>query len=189
MEEIWKDIEECEGYQVSNLGRVRSVDRTLYLVNRWGDVKPRRYKGKIRSIHQYPNGYYAFTYRKQGIRKIENKLVHRLVAKAFVPGWFEGAVVNHKDENKANNRFDNLEWVTDSENKLYGTCQERNHKNQRHPVEQLDMDGNYIQTFRGIREAARAINGDMKSIRMCCKKDTMTHYYKRYRWRYPKTTN
>jgi hypothetical protein len=172
MEEIWKDIEECKGYQVSNLGRIRSVDRTLYMVNRWGDVKPRRYKGKIRSIHQYPNGYYAFTYRKKGIRKIENKLVHRLVAKAFVPGWFEGAVVNHKDENKRNNLPSNLEWVTFAYNLNYGTARQRStdgHGNSR-PVEQIDADGNITNTYPSIEECARCTGKSPRSINRACNK-------------------
>lgn len=168
MEEIWKDIEGYEGYQVSNIGRIRSVDRVIYAVNRWGDIKPRRYKGKVISIHHYPNGYYSFVYHKRGTDKEENLLVHRLVAKAFVPGYFEGAVVNHKDENKGNNRFDNLEWVTDHENRVYGTAQERLHSSQCHAVEQIDLNGRIINTFPSIREAARAINGDMSTIRKIC---------------------
>ena len=182
MEEIWKDIPECKGYQVSNIGRIRSVDRVLYAINRWGKLTPRRYKGKIISTHAYPNGYKSFVYQKHG-KVVKNLLIHRLVAFAFVPGYFEGAVVNHKDENKGNNRVDNLEWITDRENRIYGTAQERLHKNQCKQVEQLSMEGDFIRTFPSIREAARSVNGDMKSIRMCCQKNTMTHYYKGYRWR------
>lgn len=48
--------------------------------------------------------------------KVYRKGVHQLVAQAFVPGWFEGAVVNHKDANKLNNHYTNLEWVTQKEN-------------------------------------------------------------------------
>lgn len=183
MTEIWKDIPECEGYQVSNFGRIRSVDRIVYAVNRWGVVAPRRYKGRIISIHAYPNGYKSFVYRTAD-RTLNNILVHRLVAKAFVPGYFDGAVVNHKDENKGNNRAENLEWVTDHENRIYGTAQERQHRKLCKPVEQMSMDGKVIRTHPSIREAARFIDGDMKSIRECCKKDTMTHYYKGYRWRF-----
>ncbi|WAX11623.1 DNA endonuclease [Enterocloster phage CB473P3] len=48
--------------------------------------------------------------------KVYRKGVHQLVAMTFVPGWFEGAVVNHKDANTLNNHYTNLEWVTQKEN-------------------------------------------------------------------------
>lgn len=48
--------------------------------------------------------------------KVIRKGVHQLVAQAFVPGWFDGAVVNHKDANKLNNYYTNLEWITQKEN-------------------------------------------------------------------------
>jgi len=180
MEEIWKAIEELEGYQVSNLGRIRSVDRIIYAVNRWGDVKPRRYKGKMITLHPNPKGYINFVCKINS--KQTNVMVHRLVAKAFVPGYFDGAVVNHKDENKANNRADNLEWVTDHENRIYGTAQERLHKSQCRPIDQLDKDGKYIQTFPSIREAARAVGSDIGSIRKVLKGRGKT--IKGFRWKY-----
>ena len=103
--EIWKDIEGYEGiYQVSDLGRVRAVHN-------------------MRVMKQYLSreGYLYLWLRKDGERKICR--VHQLVAKAFVPGYFEGAIINHKDENKAHNRADNLEWCTSSYNTTYNDAQ------------------------------------------------------------------
>ena len=183
MEEIWRDIEECEGYQVSNLGRIRSVDRVLYAGNRWGGVSARRYKGKLITTFAYPNGYMAFVYRKHH-KTIKNFLIHRLVAQAFIPNPDNLPQINHKNEQRDDNRVDNLEWCTDVYNKMYNNRSKRVAIANGKPIEQLNMDGHIIREFPSIREAARFVNGDMKSIRMCCKKDTMTHYYKGYRWKF-----
>ena len=182
MEEIWKDIPECKGYQVSNIGRIRSVDRVVYAINRWGKLTPRRYKGKLITTFAYPNGYMAFVYRKFN-KTIKNYLIHRLVAQAFIPNPDNLPQINHKNEQRGDNRVDNLEWCTDVYNKMYNNRSKRVAIANGKPIEQLSMEGHFIREFPSIREAARSVNGDMKSIRMCCQKNTMTHYYKGYRWR------
>lgn len=109
MEEIWKDIEGFEGlYQVSNLGRVKSLERYVY----HGDKAMLR-KERIR--RPYDNqGYWNLTINKDG--KEYHTTIHQLVAKAFVPNPDNKPVVNHIDGDKKNNRADNLEWVTVAEN-------------------------------------------------------------------------
>ena len=109
MEEIWKDIEGYEGdYQVSNLGRVRSLKSMKPIIlKQWTDGK----------------GYKTVVIRKNGVAK--GYSVHRLVARAFVEGFVEGLVVNHKDENPSNNKADNLEWCTYSYNIKYNLAHER----------------------------------------------------------------
>jgi hypothetical protein len=103
MEEIWKPIAGYEDtYEVSNHGRVRSIDRIDAIGHHRKSVvlkqKPNR-----------ENGYLHVSLFGNGVTKRLN--VHRLVALAFVEGYAEGLVVNHKDENKQNNRADNLEWI------------------------------------------------------------------------------
>lgn len=116
MKEIWKDIEEYEGiYQVSNLGRVKSVDRL--------DGSNHRLKGKIKSTSIRPNGYENVILFKNSKRKGHS--VHRLVAQAFISNTDNKPEVNHIDENKTNNQASNLEWVTAKENMNHGT---RTHK-------------------------------------------------------------
>lgn len=98
MEEKWKDIPEFEGYyKISNYGRVKNIKTNrlkCFDVNRCGYLRVQLCKDNYRKRY----------------------FVHRLVALSFVEGYFEGAVVNHIDMNRKNNRYDNLEWVTQSQN-------------------------------------------------------------------------
>ena len=97
-DEIWKDIKESNGlYQISNLGRVRQV--------------------KIISPTQRMDGYYSVTLKVNN--KWQSKLVHRLVADAFIDNILNKKEVNHIDGNKQNNKQSNLEWVTAKENRLH----------------------------------------------------------------------
>ncbi len=104
--EIWKDIEGFEGYQISNLGSIKSLDR---YVNGRSNSKPFR-KGKILVGYKEPNRYCKIVINRS------MRYIHRLVALAFIDNPANKRTVNHKDGNKHNNNVDNLEWMTDSEN-------------------------------------------------------------------------
>lgn len=107
--EVWKDIPNYEGiYQVSTLGRVRSLTRDV-----WHGTFSYTRKGVIMSTFNTTD-YDSLTLHKDGIRKIYT--VHRLVAMTFLPNPDNLPDVNHKDGNKLNNRLDNLEWCTASDN-------------------------------------------------------------------------
>lgn len=109
--EIWKDIDGYEGiYQVSSLGRVRSLDRTLLDKN---NVEY-KVKGKIRKISCNGKGYQQIQLSKEG--RLEMFLVHRLVAESFINNPDGLPIVNHIDGSKTNNNVNNLEWVSNSEN-------------------------------------------------------------------------
>ena len=111
--EIWKPIAGFEGlYEVSNLGRVRSLDRV--------DDMGRLRKGKIRKPNLDSRGYYLMVNLwKNGTPSMW--LVHRLVARAFLPNEMKHKEVNHKDENKTNNCVSNLEWCDHIYNNNYGS--------------------------------------------------------------------
>lgn len=112
MEEIWKEIEGYEGkYEVSNLGNVRSLNYNG--------------TGEIKLLKQYicHNRYEQVNLYKNG--KPKHHLVHRLVARAFIPNPNNYKEVNHKDENPANNNVNNLEWCTREYNNNYGTRNKR----------------------------------------------------------------
>lgn len=104
-QEIWKDVVGYEGsYRVSNLGRVKSIDRV---------IKNRVYIGKIK-IETDNRGYKMVRLSKNS--KGSGKLVHRLVALAFIENKNNYPDVNHKDLDKTNNRLENLEWVSEKQN-------------------------------------------------------------------------
>ena len=114
--EIWKDIEGYEGlYQVSNKGRIKSLNRI--------DSRGRKVNEKILSSKPNNKGYLRVHLYKNGKRKPFS--VHRLVAIAFIPNPNNLLEVNHKDENKENNTVDNLEWCNRKYNTNYGSRNER----------------------------------------------------------------
>ena len=118
MKEVWKDILEYEGlYQVSNLGRVRSLDRIVYSHIK-GKPYQKMFNGKIMSPANNGIGYYQVGFTNNG--KTSKKYVHVLVAEHFLekPNDFEYFEVNHIDHNKSNNTLTNLEYVTKSQNIL-----------------------------------------------------------------------
>lgn len=116
MEEIWKDVRGFEGlYQISNFGRVRSLDRI--------DSMGRLHLGQILKITDNSHGYKKVTLCKNSVHT--NKYIHRLVAEAFISNPNNLSEVNHKDEDKSNNSIDNLEWVSHRDNMEYGTRKER----------------------------------------------------------------
>lgn len=117
--EIWNDIKGYEGlYQVSNMGRVKSVARTVM----WKNKEVKRYKSRIMKS-RVKNGYCCASLYKDF--KSREYRVHRLVAEAFIPNPNELPFINHIDENKLNNNVENLEWCTRQYNNSYGTRNER----------------------------------------------------------------
>lgn len=114
--EIWKSVPNYEGiYEVSNFGKVRSVKRLIVdknnrLINRKEIIlKPSTDEKGYKKIKLFAGGKAYTTH------------VHRLVALAFIPNPHNMPQVNHKDENKSNNRVENLEWCTARYNATYGT--------------------------------------------------------------------
>ena len=116
MIEIWKPVKDYEGYyEVSNLGRVRRLDRYDY-----GCGYARFYKGRIlKNLMSGKSPYYHVQLCKDG--SITNKNVHRLVAEAFIPNPDNLPCVNHKSEVKTDNIPENLEWCSQEYNANYGT--------------------------------------------------------------------
>lgn len=117
--ENWKDIKEFEGYyQVSDMGRVRSVDRMV-----WNGRNYYLVKGSIKIPTTTKDGYLQVKLNKDGIHKM--MLVHRLVAEAFIPNPENKPCINHKSERKNENTVDNLEWCTVSYNNSYNGRNDR----------------------------------------------------------------
>ncbi len=114
MMEIWKPVNNFEGfYEVSNYGRVRSIERVVEH-QRYGKMLV---SAKLLKPWNNMHGYCNVNLMKDGERKVFK--VHRLVAEAFIPNPENKYAVNHKDGNKENNHYLNLEWCTKSENELH----------------------------------------------------------------------
>lgn len=161
-EEIWKPVQGFEGlYEVSNMGRVRSVDKY--------DAIGRFYRGKVLSPKK-GTGYLHVILWKE--RTQTSVYIHRLVAFAFpeICGeWFDGAQVNHKNEITSDNRAENIEWVPVSYNLTYGTRLNRITAKTKKRVAQIDLETKKtMKTYKSQSEAAKAVGCKQGGISNCC---------------------
>ena len=181
MEEIWKDVTNYEGlYQVSNLGRVKSLG-----FDKW-------HKGRILKQSFDGKGKYLFVgLHKNGETKQKN--VHRLVAETFIPNPNNLPCVNHINEIKTDNRASNLEWCTIEYNSNYGNAKKnmiesrRKNNNQEEinrkikdtkkknqsfscekPVAQYTISGNLVATYESATDAERKTGISRGGIQRCC---------------------
>lgn len=177
MAEIWKDIQGYEGlYQVSNLGRIKSLERVVSF-----GKQRRLVKEKIRVQKYDKKGYCTVTLSKDN--KIKHAKVHRVVAEAFIPNPLGLKEINHIDENKENNCVDNLEWCTHYENVMHGTKRERQVLTRSKRVVQCDMEGKEIKTYISATHAEKEIVGKFTgNIYSCLEGRTKTAYG--YIWKY-----
>lgn len=167
MEEIWKDIEGYEGvYQVSNLGRVRSLDRIVECVT---NGKPRtfRVKGVVMKQHQRKDKYMCIVF--WIANKPKTFLIHRLVAEAFISNPDNFPMINHKDEDKTNNHVDNLEWCTNQYNLTYKNAQHRAKATMRKAVVQMTLDGKFVAEYESTHDAARKTGFHQGNIAGACR--------------------
>lgn len=174
MQEIWKPIKNYEGlYEVSNLGRIKSLGKKLYNINK-----------NAYNFYQYEciispstnKGYLQVNLSKNGISKCFK--VHRLVAIAFIPNPKKYPQINHKNEIRNDNRVENLEWCDCKYNNNYG---KRNIKISK-KVAQYTKEGLFVNEFKSCLEVEKQLGFSNGHISKCCLGKRKSAYG--YCWRY-----
>ncbi len=177
MEEIWRNIKGFEGlYQVSNFGRIKSLN--------YRHTK----KERIMKLSVNNCGYLYVNFHIEGKNRVY--MVHRLVAETFIPNPKGYKQVNHINEDKTDNRVENLEWCTAKYNVNYGNCIKKRSSKRvgilntkiSKQVLQFDINGNFIREWPSTREIERTLGYNHNNICSCCNGKINQAY--RYVWKY-----
>ena len=177
MQEVWKDVVGYEGYyQVSNLGRVKSLRVQKYSHKQKRPIVV--FREKVLKPFFSTKGYLNIDLKKDGSRKTQP--VHRLVAKAFIANENNYPQINHKDENKQNNCVENLEWCTNQYNSTYGTAKQRMAEKMKKKVVQISLTGEIVKNWNSIGEAAEDLKVSRDTITLWCLHGVKPRNYKNY---------
>ena len=172
--EIWKDIPGFEGhYQASTLGRIKSLDRK--------DTLGRSLKGRIMKQGETRGKYLTVGLSKNEVRKTYR--VNRLILMTFCPCEnMEILEANHKNENRQDNRLENLNWLTSQENSVW------NDKHKRTGEKNKNKNGKKVicletgEIFPSLREASRQTGINSGDICRCCQNENFTYFGKHYEY-------
>lgn len=152
--ELWRDIRGYEGlYQVSNYGRVRSLDH--YVKNRMGY---RKIEGKVLAHNILKSGHHYINLSKNSV--VEPKPIHVLVAIAFIPNPNGYEIVHHIDHNPSNNKVENLMWMSkEGHNALHNSKK----------VDQIDkVTGEVLHQWDSLADVERELGYKNQNISACC---------------------
>lgn len=176
--EYWRPVPGYPLYEASSWGNVRSRDHTVIRKGRLTWIRGKELKQKT------DHGYKTVMVYAGGKHSGKNMRVHRLVALAFISNPENLPFINHKDENRTNNRPENLEWCTHEYNVNYGTAIERRVKNQdwqsiadkqSYDVIQCERDGTPVKAWRSAIECERETEFDASKICACIRGERKTH--------------
>lgn len=172
MTEAWRNIKGFEGYQVSNMGRVKNIDRGSYL-----------------SLRTTQKGYLSIKLSKNGVRT--NFLVHRLVAEAFLPNPENKPYIDHINGIRDDNRIENLRWCTTKENNNNPIYKERKSNSQKYgdnvnskKVIQYNREGQFLNLYDSISRAKENIGSNTRHISDCCRNKPGYSIVAGYKWQY-----
>lgn len=194
MQETWMPIKDYEGlYEISNFGNVKSLKKEWIGFN----YKSKTYhkvtmEERIMKASVSKYGYKQVLLSRSNKKSL--KLIHRLVAEAFIPNELNKPCVNHIDGNKLNNRVENLEWCTYQENSLHAwknnlvTSYLKGKMGKEHnlskKVIQYDTNGKIIKKWDCISDAVRELKIDGGRITKCCQHKKYCHTAGGYSWEY-----
>lgn len=160
----WRPVNGYEGkYEVSNTGMVRSLNYNK--------------TGSIQILKPLNNNLGYLKVRLSG----KSYFIHRLVAQAFIPNPLNLPQVNHKDENKQNNRVENLEWCTAEYNTNYGNGNKGRELKHNKPIIQI-KDGHPILKWASAKLVHQCLGWNANNIKECCKGRRKTA--NGFEWRY-----
>ena len=195
--EEWRDVVGFEGYYVvSNLGRIATLSHTVIYTSIYDGVEVKKTfnaKQCLRKLRRGKHGYMECTLRDS--KRIKLMKVHRIVAEAFIPNSQNLPSVNHKDEDKTNNKVENLEWCTCLYNDNYGTRNKKlkksvsnAHKNglydnayrtRRKPIIGISLLDNTTIFFEKLSDLAKQ-GFERHLVSKCCR--NLRRDYKGYKW-------
>ena len=144
--ELWKNIDIATNYEVSNLGNIRNIK-----------------SGQILNPGISGNGYKQVSLKMNDTGKFKKQYVHRLVAQYWLDNPENKREVNHKNLDRTDNRAENLEWLTSSENQKH-KFENSDYKTSNRPVVQMDLNDNVIAIFDSVIAAARELNISRQGI-------------------------
>lgn len=174
--EIWKAIQNYEGlYEVSNWGRVKSLERDVIIV-RYGKPYVRHRMERILEQYEDKDGYVMVSLSKNGVR--ESKTIHKLVATAFIPNPNGYTNVHHINHDHKDNRVENLMWIDRYEHHVL-------HQNDRASaaketlskrVDQINkVTGEVLRQWDSVMDAARELGLCPTHISKCAQGKRKTH--------------
>ena len=178
MKEIWVDIKDYEGlYQISNYGMVKSLN-----YNRTG-------REEILKLLKFKSGHLFVYLYKNGVKK--PYLIHQLVAQHFIQNPECKPIVHHKDHNPANNKVDNLVWLTYEEHtaehpEVYEASRKAGRETSRKAlskhINQFTIDGLFVRAWYSAHDIEKELGYNKSNVVHCCKGKYKTAYG--YIWKY-----
>lgn len=188
--EEWKDIKGYEGlYQVSDWGRVKSLDWELVQKSKYGGQRVVKHKGRILKQVLNNKGYYYLRLSKNGM--VAKKYIHRLVAEAFIPNPNNYNEVDHISGDTKNNKKCNLRWCTHRQNlsfplaKLHISIRLKGKSNPQKAkmVDKISKsDGEVVEEYPSLTQAAQLNKCSTNGIWKCCK--GIWSEWNNYIWKY-----